>query len=52
MENVLKELDYAFRIISTIPVSGDNVEIMAAAKAKLRAAYAELSKLEGAENGG
>ena len=52
MENVLKELDSAFRIISTIPVSGDNVEIMAAAKAKLRAVYAELSKQEGTENGG
>jgi hypothetical protein len=51
-------LDEAFKLISTIPVSQDNVEVMAAAKAKLRAAYAELnkqeelSKQEGTQNGG
>lgn len=52
MNDIKQHLDDAFKLISSIPVSQDNVEIMAAAKAKLRTAYAELSKLEGAENGG
>jgi hypothetical protein len=46
VENVLKELDSAFRIISTIPVAGDHVEGMAAAKAKLRAAYLLVEQAE------
>ena len=45
-------LDEAFKLISVIPVSGENVEIMATARAKLRAAYAELNKQEDTENGG
>ena len=52
MNEVKKQIDEAFKLISCIPVSGENVEIMASAKAKLRAAYAELSKQEGTENGG
>lgn len=39
MIEVKKQLEEAFQILSTIPVSGDHVEGMAAAKAKLRAAY-------------
>lgn len=46
MNEVKKQIDEAFKLISTIPVSQDNVEVMAAAKAKLRAAYAELNKQE------
>lgn len=42
MTDILKKLDEAFRLLSTIPVSHDNVEVMATAKAKLRAVYAEL----------
>lgn len=60
MKELTNQLDEAFKLISCIPVSGENVEIMAAAKAKLRAAYAyaelnkqeELSKQEGTQNGG
>lgn len=52
MNEVKKQLEEAFQILSAIPVSGENVEIMAAAKAKLRAAYAELNKQEDTENGG
>lgn len=56
MNEVKKQIDEAFKLISCIPVSGENVEIMAAAKAKLRTVYAELSKRpadeqEDAENG-
>ena len=44
MMDVLKELDGVFKLISTIPVSGEDVDAMAAARAKLRRVYAELSK--------
>ena len=52
MTEVKKQLEEAFKLISCIPVSGENVEIMASAKAKLRSAYAELNKQEETENGG
>lgn len=56
MTEVKKQLEEAFQIISTIPVAGDHVEGMAAAKAKLRAAYllveqADIKKEEGKEDG-
>lgn len=42
-----KELiDEAFKLVSAIPVSGDHVEIMAAAKVKLREAYKQLEEEE------
>lgn len=44
MSKVLEELDAVFRLISTIPVSGESVDAMAAARAKLRRVYAELDK--------
>ena len=46
MTEVKKQLEEVFQIISTIPVAGDHVEGMAAAKAKLRAAYLFLEKAE------
>lgn len=45
MEKLLKELDTAFGLISSVPVSGENVDVMAAARNKLRGVYAELKKL-------
>ena len=56
MNEVKKQLEEAFQILSTIPVAGDHVEGMAAAKAKLRTAYllvekAEYENKEEAENG-
>ena len=56
MTEVKKQLEEAFQILSTIPVTGDHVEGMAAAKAKLRAAYllveqADIKKEEGKEDG-
>lgn len=45
MENILKELDMAFGLISSIPVSGEAVDTMAVARQKLRGVYAELKKL-------
>lgn len=39
MNEVQKELDRAFRLLSGIAVSGDGVELMAAARESLRKAY-------------
>lgn len=47
MDEMVKELEFAYKMISSIPVSGDAVDIMAAAKAKLRKVLAELNKKEG-----
>lgn len=46
MNEVKKQLEEAFQILSAIPVSGDHVEGMAAAKAKLRTAYLLVEKAE------
>lgn len=48
MEELKNELAEVFRLLSVIPVSGDNVEVMAAVKERLRKAY----KLAISENGG
>ncbi len=44
MNEVQKILDIAFNLISTIPVSGDNVEIMADIKNYLRTAYTKVGE--------
>lgn len=50
MNEILTRLDRVLRLISVIPVTGDAVDIMAAARQELRAACAELKKE--AEDGG
>jgi len=49
MNEFQKELDAAFKILSAMPVIGDNVEMMATAKEHLRKAY-KLAESE-VENG-
>lgn len=44
MTNILTRLDRVLRLISIIPVAGDEVDIMAAARQELRTACAELKK--------
>ena len=44
MDELLKELEVAYRMLSNIPVSGDAVDMMATARAKLRKVYAELKE--------
>lgn len=39
MTDLQKELDQAFALVSAIPVSGDGVELMAAAREHLRKAF-------------
>ena len=45
-EKLKKEIDTAFGLISTLLVKGDAVDVVAAAKAALRRAYALLSDSE------
>ena len=42
MKEISKEIDSVFQIISVIPVSGDFVDVMAAARNKLRKIQTEL----------
>lgn len=44
MDELLKELDIAYRMISSIPVSGDAVDMMATARSKIRKVAAELKE--------
>ena len=39
MEEIMKKIDEAFRLISSIAVKGNDVEVMALAKTRLREAY-------------
>ena len=45
MDEILNELDYVFKTISSIPVTEDSVDKMAVARAKLRKIYAALRNL-------
>lgn len=44
MKDILQKIDLAFRLISSVPVSGDSVDIISAARNNLRTVYAELEK--------
>lgn len=39
-----KKLDAVYRALSTMPISGDYVEVMASVRIQLRKIYAELEK--------
>ncbi len=54
MDELLKELEVAYRMLSNIPVSGDAVDMMATARAKLRKVYAGMkeNQAEGEKNDG
>lgn len=49
MDEILKELDEAYKAISSIPVAGDAVDAMAVARAHLRKAYTELNQIKSEE---
>ena len=52
MSELEKEIDRAFACLSAIPVSGDGVEIMAAARERLRQAFKLAQPEKEEENGG
>lgn len=45
MDEIIKELNDAYQVISSIPVTGDSVDAMAVARAKLRKVYTELKNM-------
>ena len=47
MEEIMKDLEAAFKATAIIPVTGDAVDALALIRAKLRKAYSELGKFEG-----
>ena len=49
MEEIMKELEAAFKATSIIPVTGDAVVALAVVRANLRKAQASIEKIE-AEN--
>lgn len=51
MDEVMNEIDVAYKAISSIPVTGDAVDAMAVARARLRNAYAKIKQMTyGEEN--
>ena len=46
MKELAKEVNMVFEIISRIPVTGDAVDYMSAARAKLRNIHNQLQKME------
>jgi hypothetical protein len=46
VQNILKELNSVFQLVSSIPVTGDAVDTMAVTRAKLRKIHADLKKLD------
>lgn len=51
MTEVQKELDLVFKLISSIPVSGDAVDALASARTRLRAAYKLAGEREDGKDG-
>ena len=49
MEEIMKDIETAFKATSAIPVTGDAVDALAVVRANLRKAYAEAEKID-AEN--
>lgn len=44
MDEILKDLESVYQIISNIPVTHDSVDAMAVARSKLRKIYAQLKE--------
>lgn len=51
MTELQKEIDQAFKLASAIQVSGDAVDVMAAVRGHLRAAYGMAGEPEVSEDG-
>lgn len=46
MDELLKELNSAYRMISSIPVTGDAIDLIAGARLKLRHVQSALKKMD------
>jgi hypothetical protein len=49
MGKLTEELDYAYRLVSSVPVTGDAIDMIAEARARMRNVFDELKKMEEAE---
>lgn len=45
MEEIMKELDSIYRMVSSLTVNGDNVDIVAATRSKLRKVAASINEM-------
>ena len=52
MSKLIEDLEVAYQMISAIPVSGDAVDLMSAARAKIRNVCAKLEEAEGGDSNG
>ena len=46
MDELIKELDSAYRMISSVPVTGDAIDLIAGARASLRKVFDALSEMK------
>lgn len=46
MTDIAEKLNRAYQFLSAIPVSGDSVDLMAAARREIKTVYAELKRSE------
>jgi hypothetical protein len=46
MKEILKELNDAYMLLARIPVTGDSVDVLAAARTALREVWGKLQKME------
>lgn len=46
MEELIKELDSAYRMISSVPVTGDAIDLIAGARASLRKVFDALKEMD------
>ena len=46
MDEIMKDLEVAFKATSAIPVTGDAVDALALIRSKLRKAYASAEKID------
>lgn len=51
MNEMIKEVEAIYQLLSTVPVSGDAIDTMAIVRNKLRNVYAGLKKAQDAEGG-
>jgi hypothetical protein len=49
MKEILKQLNDAYVLLARIPVTGDSVDVLAAARAALREVWGKLQKMEAGE---
>lgn len=45
MDNILNELSSIFRLVSSVPVTGDAIDTIAVARAKLKAVYRDIESM-------